>query len=76
MTYPKSQEQLAFEEFTGANKFQVPQTLGDIIRSKLGETQGLKYDMDKAPMSLLSREALEQTAQVLAFGAKKYAAHN
>ena len=39
-------------------------------------TEGLKFDGDKAPMSLLSREALEQTAKVLAFGKQKYAAHN
>ena len=38
--------------------------------------QGLKFDQGKAPMSLLSREALEQTALVLEFGRKKYAAHN
>lgn len=37
---------------------------------------GLKFDQGKAPMSLLSREALEQTALVLEFGRKKYAAHN
>jgi hypothetical protein len=42
----------------------------------LGEALGIKHDQDKAPMSLLSREALEQTAQVLAFGKQKYAAHN
>jgi hypothetical protein len=36
----------------------------------------LKYDSYKAPMSLLSSEALHQTAMVLAFGKDKYAAHN
>ena len=36
----------------------------------------IKHDDGKAPMSLLSKEALEQTAQVLAFGKQKYAAHN
>lgn len=36
----------------------------------------LKYDSHKAPMSLLSSEALHQTAMVLAFGKEKYAAHN
>lgn len=84
MTDPKLQEQieldLIFGNTTTMNPnykaMPIPKTLGDIIKTKLGETQGLKYDSDKAPMSLLSREALEQTAQVLAFGAKKYAAHN
>lgn len=39
-------------------------------------TGGLKYDNGKPPMSLIDRGALEQIAQVLAFGAQKYAAHN
>ncbi len=37
---------------------------------------GVKLDQGKAPMSLLDREALEQIAQVLAYGAKKYSTHN
>lgn len=37
---------------------------------------GRKNDTDKPPMSLLDRYALEQIANVLAFGAKKYAKHN
>lgn len=39
-------------------------------------TGGVKHDGGKPPMSLLSREALEQTAAVLEFGKNKYAAHN
>lgn len=39
-------------------------------------TGGLKYDTGKPPMSLIDRHALEAIAQVLAFGANKYAAHN
>jgi hypothetical protein len=39
-------------------------------------TNALKYDEDKPPMNLLSREALEQTALVMAFGKQKYDAHN
>lgn len=35
-----------------------------------------KYDTYKPRMELLSRIALEQMAQVLTFGAKKYDAHN
>jgi hypothetical protein len=36
----------------------------------------IKHDDGKVPMNLLSREALEQTAMVMAFGKEKYAAHN
>jgi hypothetical protein len=84
MTDPKPQQQreldLVFGNTTTTNPnfyqtMPLPKTLGDIIRSKLGEG-GIKHDSGKAPMSLLSREALEQTALVLAFGADKYAAHN
>jgi hypothetical protein len=43
-----------------------------------GKPQGsaVKHDQDKLPLHLLSREALEQTAAVLQFGAQKYAANN
>lgn len=37
---------------------------------------GIKHDTGKAPLSLLDRHAMEQIGAVLAFGAKKYAAHN
>lgn len=37
---------------------------------------GVKYDADKPRMDLLDAYAIEQLAQVLAFGAKKYDAHN
>lgn len=37
---------------------------------------GLKYDQDKPRMDLLDPDALEGLAQVLTFGAKKYAEHN
>jgi hypothetical protein len=36
----------------------------------------LKFDTDKLPLNLLSTEAMNQTADVLKFGAQKYAAHN
>jgi hypothetical protein len=36
----------------------------------------LKFDQHKLPLNLLSTEAMNQTAAVLAFGAQKYAAHN
>lgn len=37
---------------------------------------GLKFDHDKPRTDLLDPYAMEQVALVLAFGAKKYAAHN
>ncbi len=38
--------------------------------------QGQKLDKGKPPISLINRRALEEEAQVMAFGATKYAAHN
>ncbi len=38
--------------------------------------QGLKYDAEKQPLSLLSKVWLLGVASVMGFGAKKYAAHN
>ena len=35
----------------------------------------LKFDSGKLPLHLLSTEAMNQTAAVLAFGAEKYAEH-
>ena len=37
---------------------------------------GTKHDQDKLPLDLLDPLALEGLAAVLAFGAKKYSAHN
>lgn len=37
---------------------------------------GLKFDQDKPRYDLLDTYAIDQLAQVLTFGAKKYAAHN
>ena len=36
----------------------------------------IKHDEEKPPMYLLPSESLEEIAKVLAFGAKKYSAHN
>jgi hypothetical protein len=38
--------------------------------------EGVKHDGGKSPLDLLDPVALEGIAAVLAFGAKKYAAHN
>ena len=40
------------------------------------EQLGIKHDGDKPRMDLLDAYAIEQLAQVLTFGAQKYAAHN
>lgn len=37
---------------------------------------GLKFDADKTPYHLMPPDALEAINKVLAFGAKKYGAHN
>jgi hypothetical protein len=62
------------------------QKLSEITRASItnasqvpaGTTKGtaLKFDQDKLPLHLLSTEAMNQTAAVLAFGAQKYAEHN
>lgn len=56
---------------------------GDLVRRVDGSTnpnaiepKGLKYDSEKPRMDLLDPSALEGLAEVLTFGAKKYAAHN
>ena len=50
-----------------------PETL-EAIRKQFGTA--IKHDQDKLPLHLLSTEAMNQTAAVLAFGAQKYAEHN
>lgn len=67
MIDPKLQEQLDLKTITGID-IQLPKTLAQAF--------GIKHDAGKAPMSLLSHEALHQTAMVLEFGRQKYAAHN
>lgn len=46
------------------------------IMDDLDKGAALKFDQDKLPLHLLSTEAMNQTAAVLKFGAKKYAEHN
>lgn len=42
----------------------------------MAELTGTKHDQEKAPIELLSPAFLTGVAEVLAFGAKKYTAHN
>lgn len=53
---------------------QIPQATIDAIQKQFGTA--LKFDQNKLPLHLLSTEAMNQTAAVLAFGAQKYAEHN
>lgn len=53
---------------------QIPPETVAAIQKQLGTA--LKFDGDKLPLHLLSTEAMNQTAAVLAFGAQKYAEHN
>ena len=52
----------------------IPQATLDAIQKQMGTA--LKFDQNKLPLHLLSTEAMNQTAAVLAFGAQKYAEHN
>jgi len=52
----------------------IPPETAAAIKKQFGTA--LKFDQDKLPLHLLSTEAMNQTAAVLAFGAQKYAEHN
>lgn len=41
-----------------------------------GVKAGVKHDQGKPPITLISRRAIEEEAKVMAFGLKKYGAHN
>jgi hypothetical protein len=61
-------------EITKATQSEFP-TVADLpIQKQFGTA--LKFDQNKLPLNLLSTEAMNQTAAVLAFGAEKYAEHN
>jgi hypothetical protein len=53
-----------------------PTVLAGVNGAGVAEGTALKFDQNKLPLNLLSTEAMNQTAAVLAFGAQKYAAHN
>ena len=68
-------QQIEHEKVFGVpDNVQIPQETLDAIQKQFGTA--LKFDQDKLPLHLLSTEAMNQTAAVLAFGAQKYAAHN
>jgi hypothetical protein len=65
---------------TDTQKDQILAAADDIheraIKAEKEYGTALKFDTNKLPLNLLSTEAMNQTAAVLAFGAQKYAAHN
>jgi len=82
-TMPKQDESLDPVEFY--NEVELKKVVGDIRtttfppsanRAPGPQGTALKFDDGKLPLHLLSTEAMNQTAAVLAFGAEKYAEHN
>jgi hypothetical protein len=55
-----------------------PTTCCKIVTSSgvVKTSEGVKFDQDKVPLDLLPVDSLWSIAKVLAFGAKKYGAHN
>jgi hypothetical protein len=47
-----------------------------VADEKKGVNEGVKHDVGKPPIGLISRFFILGIARVLAFGARKYAAHN
>jgi len=66
------QYKMMFGEFPG----EVVLDKADVMEATKQAGTAIKFDGDKLPLHLLSTEAMNQTAAVLAFGAQKYAAHN
>jgi len=84
-TFTKSYKEHTYEEYMQSQELkkvagtpQYPPDDGYPTPEQLKAIAGtaLKFDANKLPLNLLSTEALNQTAAVLAFGAEKYAAHN
>jgi len=66
--YSTIQDKIEYAKVFGSNP------TPDAAQKQLGTA--LKFDEGKLPLHLLSTEAMNQTAAVLAFGADKYAEHN
>jgi hypothetical protein len=73
--YVSTKEQMEHQTVFGAleNARLSPESAA-AIQKQFGTA--LKFDDGKLPFHLLSTEAMNQTAAVLAFGAEKYAEHN
>ena len=79
---PKTFDQAAFNNMLSKDLMPtIPTITLDQLNSLAAITvkfpdNAVKHDDNKPSMNLLSREALEQTAMVMAFGKQKYDAHN
>jgi hypothetical protein len=76
-TMPKQDEILELTDPDTGDKMYIKQQIE--LKTVVGEMptgSALKFDDGKLPFHLLSTEAMNQTAAVLAFGAEKYAEHN
>ncbi len=75
---PKQEEILTlFDPDTGDTMYIAAKEQFEEASMELSTTgTALKFDGGKLPLHLLSTEAMNQTAAVLAFGAEKYAEHN
>jgi hypothetical protein len=76
-TMPKQDEILELTDPDTGDKMYIKQQIE--LKTVVGEMPtgtALKFDDGKLPLHLLSTEAMNQTAAVLAFGAEKYAEHN
>jgi hypothetical protein len=71
---PKTQEINLFDPDT-LEQMELRVVVGKTVPENETGT-ALKFDENKLPLHLLSTEAMNQTAAVMAFGAEKYAAHN
>ena len=77
--YVSAKEHIEHQTVFGSAKaipdnVQIPPETVEAIQKQFGTA--LKFDDGKLPLHLLSTEAMNQTAAVLAFGADKYAEHN
>lgn len=74
---PTPAEKVAMAQMFGPLAKLTPEQIANISKPAAKPAAGaIKFDQDKLPLHLLSTEAMNQTAAVLAFGAQKYAEHN
>jgi hypothetical protein len=78
---PKLDDDAQYKMMFGEFPTNYPADDGPLDKSQIEQIEktagaAIKFDQNKLPLNLLSTEAMNQTAAVLAFGAQKYAAHN
>lgn len=74
--YSEIQDKIEYEKVFGSDNYSPTILAGVNGAGENPKGTALKFDDGKLPLHLLSTEAMNQTAAVLAFGADKYAAHN